>query len=87
MNIKKITNNTKAVNKIEKTVSKVKSNSVKNITPRKLPNCISYPSENNGVIGGFIKFYQQDIDKLKNMTVEEQIAYKSMLIDLGKFYR
>ena len=66
---------------------RLKSNSVKNITPRKLPNCISYPSENNGVIGGFIKFYQQDIDKLKNMTVEEQIAYKSMLIDLGTFYR
>lgn len=89
MKIKKLTNTVNSSVK-EKIISQNKTNKssvIKKITPRKLPNCISYSNEAQGYIGGFIKFYPQDIDLLKNMTIDEQIKYKSMLIDLGCYYR
>lgn len=35
--------------------------------------------------GGYVAFYQEDIERMKSMTIEEQIEYKSGLIKNGRY--
>ena len=35
--------------------------------------------------GGYVHFYQEDVEKMKSMTVDEQLEYKSFLIEQGKY--
>ena len=35
--------------------------------------------------GGYVSFYQEDIERMKSMTIEEQIEYKSELIKDGRY--
>ena len=35
--------------------------------------------------GGYVSFYQEDIERMKSMTVDEQIEYKSELIKNGRY--
>ena len=58
----------------------------KNIRERDLPNCVTGPSDIEGVTWSKIKFYPEDEAILKNMKdAGERIEYKSKLIDEGKY--
>ena len=35
--------------------------------------------------GNYIHFYPEDIERMKSMTVKEQIEYKTCLIGKGKY--
>ena len=58
----------------------------KKIRERDLPNCVTGPSDIEGVTWSKIKFYPEDEAILKNMKdAGERIEYKSKLIDEGKY--
>ena len=58
----------------------------KRIRERDLPNCVTGPSDIEGVTWSKIKFYPEDEAILKTMKdARERIEYKSKLIDEGKY--
>ena len=58
----------------------------KKIRERDLPNCVTGPSDIEGVTWSEIKFYPEDEAILKTMKdVRERIEYQSKLIDEGKY--
>lgn len=62
-----------------------KSVSTKNM-PRKLPNSISAKDEKFAIGGGTkVKFYKEDLEKMKRMTIDEKLKYTEYLIEKG-FY-
>lgn len=69
----------------EKSESKYLVIDGKKIKERDLPNCISAPSDYQNVTWGKIKYFPEDIQKMKNMTDKECIDYKEKLIDSGRF--
>lgn len=55
--------------------------------PRKLPNSVSAQDEQFGIGGGSkIKFYQEDLDKMKKMSIDEKLKYTELLIENGRYY-
>ena len=58
----------------------------KKIRERDLPNCVTGPSDIEGVTWSEIKFYPEDEAVMAKMkTAREQIEYASKLIKAGKF--
>ena len=58
----------------------------KKIRARDLPNCVTGPSDIEGVTWSEIKFYPEDEAILKTMKdAGERIEYQSKLIKAGKF--
>ena len=58
----------------------------KKIRERDLPNCVTGPSDIEGVTCSKIKFYPEDEAILKTMEdARERIEYKCKLIDQGKY--
>ena len=58
----------------------------KKIRERDLPNCVTGPSDIEGVTWSEIKFYPEDEAILKTMKdARERIEYQSKLIKAGKF--
>ena len=58
----------------------------KRIRERDLPNCVTGPSDIEGVTCSKIKFYPEDEAVMAKMkTAREQIEYASKLIKAGKF--
>ena len=58
----------------------------KKIRERDLPNCVTGPSDIEGVTCSKIKFYPEDEAVMAKMkTAREQIEYASKLIKAGKF--
>ena len=58
--------------------------------PRKLPNCTSGPDEYDHLVpggGGYVRYFPEDIEKMKNMTDEEMHIYKCALIKQGKYHK
>ena len=56
--------------------------------PRELPNCVSGPDEDYSFKdAGYLKFYPEDEEKMKNMTPRERIDYKDVLIQQGKYIK
>ena len=55
--------------------------------PRKLPNSFSAPDEvfSKGE-GGKIRFYPEDLKKMKKMSIDEILEYKEKLIKEGKYF-
>ena len=55
--------------------------------PRKYPNSFSTPDEafSKGGDGGKVKFYPEDIEKMKNMSVTERLQYGEKLIKEEKY--
>ena len=55
--------------------------------PRKLPNCVSGPDEIFTETGGcYVRYYPEDVEKMKNMTEDEMINYKRKLIMQKRYY-
>ena len=57
----------------------------KKIDERDLPNCVSSPSDWVGVTWGKVLYYPEDLEKMKNMNIDERLAYKRKLIEERKF--
>ena len=57
----------------------------KKIKEKDLPNCISGPSDFKGLTWGRVRFYTEDIEKMKNMDISERLAYKGKLIQQNRF--
>lgn len=55
--------------------------------PRKLPNSFSAPDEvfSKGGGSGKVKFYPEDIEKMKNMSITERLQYGEQLLKEGKY--
>lgn len=73
-----------------KVVNKVKKAAVKkpNKQPQTPPDTFTKQASNNDNLQfktKKIKFSRADIERMKNMTVEEQIAYKRKLKSEGKY--
>ena len=61
----------------------------KQIYPRKLPNCVSGPNEYDHIIpgqGSRVNLYPEDIEKMKSMSIDEQLAYTYKLLREGRYY-
>ena len=57
--------------------------------PRKLPNCVSGPDEYDHLVpggGGYVRYFPEDIEKMKNMTDEEIFEFKKNLRRQKRFY-
>ena len=57
--------------------------------PRKLPNCVSAPDEYDQMIpglGGKVKLYPEDLEKMKNMSIDEKVLYIEKLLKAGRYY-
>ena len=55
---------------------------------RELPNCVSGPDEDYSFKdAGYLKFYPEDEEKMKNMTPRERIDYGDVLIQQGKYIK
>ncbi len=60
----------------------------KKVCTEKLPNSISAKDEKFGIGGGSkIKLYQEDLDKMKDMSIDEKLKYTEHLIENGKYYQ
>lgn len=35
--------------------------------------------------GGYVHFYPEDMERMKSVTVDEQLEYKSLLIEQGRY--
>ena len=58
----------------------------KKIRERDLPNCVTGPSDIEGVTWSEIKFYPEDEAVMAKMkTAREQIEYKKKLLKSGKY--
>ena len=58
----------------------------KKIRERDLPNCVTGPSDIEGVTCSKIKFYPEDEAVMAKMkTAREQIEYKKKLLKAGKY--
>ena len=55
------------------------------LSPRELPNCVSGPSDWAGVTWGKVLYYPEDLEKMKNMNIDERLAYKRKLIEERRF--
>ena len=53
--------------------------------PRKLPNFITAPEDCVNVVFKQIKYFPEDVKKMKNMDVDTRIAYKQKLMSEGKY--
>ena len=63
-----------------------KSVSTKNM-PRKLPNSISAKDEKFAIGGGTkVKFYKEDLEKMKNMSKDEITEFKRQLRKEKRYY-
>lgn len=49
------------------------------------PESITRGGDSAGIIVSKIKFYPDDIEKLKKMNTNDSIAYKAKLIKSGKY--
>lgn len=55
--------------------------------PRKLPNSVSARDEKFSIGGGAkINFYKEDLEKMKQMTIDEKLKYTEYLIENGLYY-
>ena len=62
------------------------SSNIKNKT-NKLPNSIGGLQDDfSGNIGHEAKFYPEDVEKMRNMTIDEILKYKEKLIDEGRYF-
>ena len=65
----------------------VEKNELINKRPRKLPNSISAKDETIGIGGGTkIRFYKEDLEKMKRMSIDEKLKYTEYLIENGRYY-
>ncbi len=55
------------------------------LSPRELPNCVSGPSDWVGVTWSRVEFYPEDLEKMKNMTIEERIKFKRKLLEQKRY--
>ena len=55
------------------------------LSPRELPNCVSGPSDWAGVTWGRVLYYPEDLEKMKNMNIDERLTYKRKLIEERRF--
>ena len=71
-----------------KDVFEKKQNNVKKIEyPRNLPNSISAKDEKFGIGGGrYLRYFQEDIEKMKTMSEDEIIEFKRKLREEKKYY-
>ena len=49
------------------------------------PESITREGDSSGIIVSKIKFYPEDIEKLKNLNSNDAITYKAKLIKSGKY--
>ncbi len=57
----------------------------KKMKERDLPNYVTGPSDLKGVTWGTIKYFPEDVEKMKCMNVDERIRYKQKLIKENKY--
>ena len=58
----------------------------KMIDERDLPNSVSGPSDvKGGIKWGDIIYAPEDVEKMKNMSYDERVNYRSKLIEEGKY--
>ena len=57
----------------------------KKIDERDLPNSVSSPSDWVGVTWGKVLYYPEDLEKMKNMNIDERLTYKRKLIEERRF--
>lgn len=55
------------------------------LSPRKLPNCVSDSDDCVGATWSRVDFYPEDLEKMKNMTVEERIKFKRKLLEQKRY--
>ena len=53
--------------------------------PRELPNSVTGPSDLKGIKWGEIEYYPEDIEKMKNMNIDEILLYKKELIEKHQY--
>ena len=53
---------------------------------RDLPSCITRPSETDGVTIKRIRFYPEDVEKMKSMSIEEEDSYRERLVKNKHFW-
>ena len=58
----------------------------KYLKTRDVPNCISTENDVAGTKVKVVKYYQEDIEKMRSMTQEELKEYKKQLKKEGKFF-
>lgn len=51
----------------------------------RIPESITQEEDLEGISFSKIKFYREDVEKMKNMSDEEALAYKAKLIDDERF--
>ena len=57
----------------------------KKVDERDLPNCVSVSGDCVGVTWSRVDFYPEDLEKMKNMTVEERIKFKRKLLEQKRY--
>lgn len=57
----------------------------KKVDERDLPNCVSDSGDCVGVTWSRVDFYPEDLEKMKNMTVEERIKFKRKLLEQKRY--
>lgn len=70
--------------KNKETVSQEKNS--RKLTARLLPNCVDGENEFYNGPGGIIKYFPEDVEKMKNMALDEKINYKRLLRQNRKYY-
>ena len=58
-----------------------------NHVSRELPNSIGGKDEYYGATAGILKFYPEDIAKMKDMSENERIEFKSQLLERKRYYK
>ena len=57
----------------------------KKIKEKDLPNSVTGPSDLKGIKWGEIEYYPEDIEKMKNMNIDEILLYKKELIEKHQY--
>ncbi len=57
----------------------------KYLGPRFYPNCIQTEEEYYSGEAGFIVYYEEDVEKMEDMTTDEKLAYKRKLRAEGRY--